>query len=63
MQRLADQMRKSISTMTRVVGNLVDRGHVRREVDSADGRVVRVSLTPQGTAVVEAIHRELLAAE
>jgi MarR family transcriptional regulator, 2-MHQ and catechol-resistance regulon repressor len=60
MQQLAKQMYKSISTMTRVVGQLVRRGYVKRRQDPADGRVVHVSITPQGKAIVFAINRDLV---
>jgi len=60
MQQLANRMFKSVSTMTRVVSQLVRRGHVKRRSDSRDRRVVYVSITPQGKAVVHAITRDLI---
>ena len=60
MQRLARRMYKSVSTMTRVVGQLVRRGYVKRRQDPEDRRAVHVSITPQGKAVVSAINRDLV---
>jgi len=60
MQQLARRMFKSVSTMTRVVGQLVRRGHVRRRQDPGDRRIVHVSITPQGKAIVAAINRDLI---
>lgn len=60
MQQLAKRMYKSVSTMTRVVGQLVRRGYVKRRQNSEDRRVVHVSITPQGKAIVAAINRDLI---
>jgi DNA-binding MarR family transcriptional regulator len=60
MQQLARRMFKSVSTMTRVVGQLVRRGYVKRRQDPEDRRVVKVSITPQGKAIVAAISRDLI---
>ncbi|MBI3078419.1 MAG: MarR family transcriptional regulator, partial [Deltaproteobacteria bacterium] len=60
MQQLARRMVKSVSTMTRVVAQLVRRGYVRRRQDPQDRRVVHVSITPQGKAIVAAISRDLI---
>ena len=60
MQQLARRMYKSISTMTRVVGQLVRRGYARRRQDPEDRRVVHVSITPQGKAIVAAVNRDLI---
>jgi len=60
MQQIARRMYKSVSTMTRVVGQLVRRGYVKRRQDPEDRRVVRVSITPQGKAILAAINRDLI---
>ena len=60
MQQLAKRMYKSVSTMTRVVAQLVRRGYVKRRQDPEDGRVVHVSITPQGKAIVAAVNRDLI---
>ncbi len=60
MQRLAQRMHLAISTMTRVVAQLVRRGYARRRPDPGDGRVVRVAITPRGKEAVAAIHRTLI---
>lgn len=60
MQQLARRMYKSVSTMTRVVGQLVRRGYVKRRQDPEDRRVIHVSITPQGKAIVAAINRDLI---
>ena len=60
MQHLAKRMFKSVSTMTRVVSQLVRRGYVKRRQGPKDRRVVHVSITPQGKAIVAAINRDLI---
>ncbi|MFI5342322.1 MAG: MarR family winged helix-turn-helix transcriptional regulator [Candidatus Methylomirabilales bacterium] len=60
MQQLAKRMFKSVSTMTRVVGQLVRRGYVKRRQDPEDRRVVHILITPQGKAIVAAINRDLI---
>jgi len=60
MQQLARRMFKSVSTMTRVVAQLVRKGYVKRRRDPADRRVVHISITPQGKAIVAAIGRDLI---
>jgi DNA-binding MarR family transcriptional regulator len=60
MQQLAKRMFKSVSTMTRVVGQLVRRGYVKRRQDPQDRRIIHVSITPQGKAIVAAVNRDLI---
>jgi MarR family 2-MHQ and catechol resistance regulon transcriptional repressor len=60
MQQLARRMFKSISTMTRVAGQLVRKGYIKRRQDAEDGRVVQVSITPQGKAILAAIQRDMI---
>ncbi len=60
MQQLAKRMFKSVSTMTRVVAQLVRRGYVKRHQDPEDRRIVHVSITPQGKAIAAAINRDLI---
>ena len=50
---LARVERVSPPTLTRAVDNLVDHGIVRRRPDAADGRAVRVELTPTGRAAID----------
>lgn len=61
--RLAEQTRTpgelaaieqvSPPSMTRTVGSLVDQGLVHRAADASDGRVVHLSLTPAGQALLK----------
>jgi MarR family 2-MHQ and catechol resistance regulon transcriptional repressor len=60
MQGLAKRMFKSVSTMTRVVAQLVRRGYVKRRQDPEDRRAVWISITPQGKAIVAAVNRDLV---
>ena len=60
MQRLARRMFKSISTMSRVAGQLVRKGYIKRRQDPEDRRIVHVSITPQGKAILSAIQRDML---
>ena len=60
MQQLARRMYKSISTMTRVAARLVKKGYIKRRQDAQDRRVVHVTITPQGKAILAAIHRDMI---
>jgi MarR family transcriptional regulator, 2-MHQ and catechol-resistance regulon repressor len=60
MQQLARRMYKSISTMTRVAAQLIKKGYIKRHQDPKDRRVVHVSITPQGKAVIAAIQRDMI---
>jgi MarR family 2-MHQ and catechol resistance regulon transcriptional repressor len=60
MQELARRMYKSVSTMTRVAGQLVRKGYIKRRQDPEDRRIVHVSITPQGKAIIAAIQRDLI---
>lgn len=51
---LADRERVSAPSMSRTVATLVGRGLVQRTADSADGRVVVLSLSPLGEQVLAA---------
>jgi DNA-binding MarR family transcriptional regulator len=51
--RLAELERVQPPSMTRIVGQLEERGLVEREVDAADRRVVRVRLTPSAVSLLE----------
>lgn len=46
MQQLARRMFKSVSTMTRVAGQLVRKGYIKRRQDPEDRRIVHVSIMP-----------------
>lgn len=48
---LAAELFVDKSTACRVVGALEDRGWVRRLPDDADGRAIRIRLTPAGAAL------------
>ena len=48
MQKLADRMHLSISTVTRVIEPLVKQKIVTREEDLSDHRVRLINLTPEG---------------
>ena len=60
MQRLAGRMNLAISTMTRVVAQLVRRGYARRRRDPEDRRVVHVAITPRGKGIMATINRSLI---
>lgn len=53
MGELAKESGIQLSTLTRVVDKLVERGFVIRRADSSDRRVVRVSVTSTGVRLVE----------
>jgi DNA-binding MarR family transcriptional regulator len=51
---LAARLAVAKPTVTAIVSSLVDRGYVVRESAPGDRRVVRLSISPAGTAAVEA---------
>ena len=63
MGALASHMQLSVSTMTRVVDQLVAHGLVQRGVDAEDRRVCCVEPTSKGRQLLERISAELLKGE
>ena len=63
MQDLAKHLHLAISTVTRVIDNLVAKELVERRVNRHDRRVCQVALTPSGTALLQTIRNELIARE
>ncbi len=63
MQPLADQLHLAISTVTRVVDQLVAKGFVERHHASHDRRVCQIHLTEAGATLIGAIRHDLLARE
>ena len=63
MGALASQMHLSVSTVTRVVDQLVARGLAQRGVDAEDRRVCCVEPTPKGRELLGRISAELLEGE
>ena len=51
MGELSTALAVPLSTATRVIDYLVDRGYIRRMPDPEDRRIVRVTLTPAGSAL------------
>jgi DNA-binding MarR family transcriptional regulator len=49
---LAGHERVRPPTMTRIVAGLEETGLVRREIDAADRRVARVTITPEGSRLL-----------
>jgi MarR family 2-MHQ and catechol resistance regulon transcriptional repressor len=63
MGALASQMRLTVSTMTRVVDQLVKNGLVRRTIGREDHRVCCVGPTPAGRGLLARISAELVESE
>ncbi|MFH9347873.1 MarR family winged helix-turn-helix transcriptional regulator [Kitasatospora sp. NPDC017646] len=61
MRTLADLLACDASNVTGIVDRLEAHGLVRREVDPADRRIKRVTLTEEGERTVHQIRAELLA--
>ena len=59
MGELSDALSVPLSTATRVVSTLVDRGYVQRFNDPEDRRVVRVSFTPKGKKLYKFIESRI----
>jgi DNA-binding MarR family transcriptional regulator len=63
MNALAEHLHLAVSTVTRVVDQLVDKGLTERHTGAKDRRVCEVALTPRGTALLRTIQGELIARE
>lgn len=63
MGELATQLYLTVSTMTRIIDQLVARNLVSRWVDSEDHRVCDVALTQLGQSLLDEIRGELLEIE
>ena len=63
MGELAASQRVAVSTMTRVVDQLVSRRLVERQGDAGDRRVLRVFLTADGRRLLATLTDELVRAE
>lgn len=57
--QLAQQLAVKAPTMTRTIGRMEAQGFVERKADSADGRLIKVYLTPTGQDSVQAIQQAL----
>jgi DNA-binding MarR family transcriptional regulator len=62
-RHVAESADISKGTLTGVVKTLEGRGLIAREGDERDGRLVRLRLTPEGTALMERIYPEFNAVE
>ena len=63
MQTLAERLRLAVSTVTRIVDQLVDKRLVERQSDARDRRICQVHLTTEGQRLLHIIRNELLARE
>ncbi len=63
MNELAEKMYLSLSTVTRVVDELVKKGFVQREEDPADRRIRVIDLTSQGEAAFQKSWQNVLHSE
>jgi DNA-binding MarR family transcriptional regulator len=66
-KQIAERMNLSPSRLTRIIDGLVKKNYMLREIDSDDRRNMRVTLSKQGTEIVQklnnayiGIHREIL---
>jgi DNA-binding MarR family transcriptional regulator len=63
MQALADQLQLAVSTVTRIVDQLVDKRLVERQSDPRDRRICQVQLTAEGQRLLHTVRKELVARE
>jgi MarR family 2-MHQ and catechol resistance regulon transcriptional repressor len=63
MHDLAEHLHLAVSTVTRVVDQLVDKGLAERHSGVKDRRVCEVALTPRGRELLSTIQGELIARE
>ncbi|MDR3580414.1 MAG: MarR family transcriptional regulator [Oryzomonas sp.] len=57
MQRIAEELGLDVTTFSRQVKGLEEKGLVARRISDEDRRVVLLELTPAGTAMLEKINR------
>jgi DNA-binding MarR family transcriptional regulator len=55
MGELSDALGVPLSTATRIIDTLVERGHIERFSDTEDRRVVRIRFTPKGLKLYQFI--------
>jgi DNA-binding MarR family transcriptional regulator len=63
MQALAAPLQLAVSTVTRLVDQLVDKRLVERQSDPRDRRICQVRLTVEGRRLLHTIRKELVARE
>ncbi len=63
MHALAENLHLAVSTVTRVVDQLVDKGLAERHTGATDRRVCEVALTPSGEKLLGTLQGELIARE
>ena len=63
MKELAEKMRLSVSTITRVIGPLIQKQLIRRDEDPQDRRIRVIELTAAGESVFETNWRSILDSE
>jgi MarR family 2-MHQ and catechol resistance regulon transcriptional repressor len=63
MQALAEHLHLAVSTVTRVVDQLVEKGLAERHSGAKDRRVCEVALTPSGRDLLRTLQGELIARE
>jgi len=66
-KEIAERMNLSSSRLTRIIDGLVAKGFIKREIDLADRRNMRLSLSKEGISILEKInltyltvHKEIL---
>ena len=63
MNTLAEHLHLAVSTVTRIVDQLVEKELAERHTGEKDRRVCKVALTPSGAALLRTIQGELIARE
>jgi DNA-binding MarR family transcriptional regulator len=63
MTELADRMRLSVSTITRVIEPLVEKKYLSRERNAQDGRSRLIRLTPEGKRLATVLWDDVLRSE
>jgi DNA-binding MarR family transcriptional regulator len=58
---VARHLSTTLSSASKVVDGMVERGLISRGTDTDDRRRIHLALTAQGTAVLESFHREFCA--
>ena len=63
MQALAEHLQLAVSTVTRIINQLVDKQLVERQSDTRDRRICQVRLTVDGKQLLYTIRHELIIRE
>lgn len=60
MKQIAEALGVAVSTPTRTIDRLVEKGYVKRDIGKEDRRQLLIKSTPEGSAILEEMDKESL---